>query len=328
MHRAGTRKDPQGSSNRLVKEVSEYKDETMTRAAREERIAWHLANFAEWRHSLLSLGHYRAEYPYDVAHEYASSLDDWTTDPDYVWTKVHRYEYDEDGHEILRLRDTFFLWETEKTSTNRLDNRVVVKSDVYFDKDVVARLNLFTRQGSPKNVAVPDLAVLLPECELPRGEWRPLNDCVFRLGLGDPVPELVLQHLSTTMDWQRNGKLRLYEDLEVIEYLVYDPGGMRDPGSPAGLLVHRLENGAYRVIQPDSKLSEDLPAIEGEMFGAYIRTDRKPARDHLRISMVRGFSGTTLRGDVGATTRPINRSDTSEVRRLPGREAGRLAKRM
>ena len=81
----GNHKGALGSPNRPEQEVSEYKDETMTRAAREERIAWRLQNLSEWRRSLLSLGHYRAEYPYDVAHEYASSLDDWTTDPDYVW---------------------------------------------------------------------------------------------------------------------------------------------------------------------------------------------------------------------------------------------------
>ena len=276
---SGDHKGALGSPNRPEQEVSEYKDETMTRAAREERIAWRLQNLSEWRRSLLSLGHYRAEYPYDVAHEYASSLDDWTTDPDYVWTKVRRYEYDEDGHEFLRLRDTFFLWETEKTSTDRLGNRVVVKPDVYFDEDVAARLNLFTRQGSPKNVTVPDLAVLLPDCELPRGEWRPLNGCVFRLGQGDPVPELVLKHLSTTVDWQRNGKLRLYEALGVFEYLVYDPGGMREPGSPAGLLAHRLEDGAYRAVQSDPNLSEpDLPAIESEVFGTHVRIDPQPAQ--------------------------------------------------
>lgn len=207
MGASGNHKGTRSSSNRRVQDVSEYKDEAMTRAAREARIAWRLQNLAEWHRGLLSLGHYRAEYPYDVAHEYDH---DWTTDSDYVWTKVHRREYDEDGHEFLRLRDTFFLWDTERTSLDRLGNRVVVKPDVYFDEDVAARLNLFTRQGSPKNVTVPDLAVLLPEYELPRKEWRPLNDCVFRLGLGDPAPELVLQHLSTTVDWQRNSKLRLY----------------------------------------------------------------------------------------------------------------------
>ena len=275
MGASGNHKGTQSSSNRRVQDVSEYNAEAMTRAAREEWIAWRLQNLAEWRRSLLSLGHYRTEYPYDVAHEYDH---DWTTDSDYVWKKVHRREYDEDGHEFLRLRDTFFLWETEKTSTDRLGNRVVVKPDVYFDEDVAARLNLFTRQGSPKNVTVPDLAVLLPECELPRGKWRPLNDCVFRLGLGDPAPEMVMQHLSTTVDWQRNGKLRLYETLGVLEYLVYDPGGMREPGSPVGLLAYRLEDGVYRVVQPDPKLSEpDLPAIESDVFGTHIRIDPKPA---------------------------------------------------
>lgn len=323
MGASGNHNGTQGSSSRRVQVVSEYTDETMTRAAREERIAWRLRNLAEWRRGLLSLGHYRAEYPYDVAHEYDY---DWTTDSDYVWTKVHRREYDEDGHEFLRLRDTFFLWETERTSLDRLGNRVVVKPDVYFDEDVAARLNLFTRQGSPKNVTAPDLVVLLPECELPRGEWRPLNDCVFRLGLGDPAPELVLQHLSTTVDWQRNSKLRLYEALGVIEYLVYDPGDMREPGSPVGLVAHRLEDGVYRVVRPDSNLSEpDLPAIESKVFGTHIRIDPNPAyrsSPHMNGPRFQWYDTVEKRWRDHETDQQVRHERSLEVARTRGRALG------
>jgi len=255
-----------------------FKDETMTRAAREERIAWRLHNLAEWRHSLLNLAHYHAEYPYDAGQEYEFEVlvDFGTSDPDYVWPDVRMREYDEEGYTIPRdHRTSFFLWDMDQTSCDRLGNRVVVKPDIYFDEKVAARLNLFTRQETPKNVTVPDLAVLLPEYELPRGRLRPFNDCVFRLDQGDSAPELVLKYLSTTTDWQLNSKMHLYAAVGVVEYLVYDPGGMRAPGSPTELLVHRLEEREYRAVAPEPNLSEpDLPAIKSEVFGTHIRINR------------------------------------------------------
>ena len=259
----------------LITENTPYRDETMTRAARAERTAWRLQNLAEWRHGLVNLTHYHAEYPYDVGHEYEGGLEDWTSDPDYIWPDVHLEEFDEDGHLILRdpkARD--FLWSMDRTSRDRLGNRSVVKPDVYFDEGVAECLNLFTRQGNPKNIAVPDLAVLLPVCELPPNMLRPMNDCVFRLDKGDPAPELVLKYLATTLDWQLHTQMQLYAALGVIEYLVYDPGGMRTPDSPTELLVHRLEAGAYRAVAPDPNLSEPgRPAIESEVFGTHIRID-------------------------------------------------------
>ena len=258
-------------------ENSHFKDETMTRAAREERIAWRLPNLAGWRRSLLDLVHYHAEYPYDAGHEYEfdALVGYGTSDPDYIWPDVRLEEYDEDGYEIPREHNTsFFLWETHQTFCDRLGNRLAMKPDIYFDEEVAASLNLFTRQNTPKNVAVPDLAVLLPDHELPRNMFRPWNDCVFRLDKGDPAPELVLKYLATTTDWQLNTKLQLYAALGIIEYLVYDPGGMRAPGSPAELLGYRLEDGTYRVVKPDPNLSEPhLPAVESKVFGTHIRMD-------------------------------------------------------
>lgn len=247
----------------------------MTLAARRERTAWRLGHLDEWRRDLQALSHYRAEYPYDAGLEYEHDLSDWTSDPDYVWHKVYLREHDAEGYEIHHWRDRDFLWQAESTAARRLGNRVVVRPDIYFHPSVAEWLNLFTRQGTPKNVTVPGLAVLLPEKELPVGWYRPLRNCVLRLHEGDAAPDLVLLRLASTRDGPREpGWRQLYAALGVLECLVYDPGGMRSPNSPAGLDLYRLENGAYTQMQPNPDLSvPGLPAVESKVFGTHLRVD-------------------------------------------------------
>ena len=98
-------------------------------------------------------------------------------------------------------------------------------------------------------------------------------DGIFRLDMGEPVPEPVFECLSpTTAAWKPNGKMQLYAALGIKEYPVCDPGGMRASGAPARLLVHRLKDGAYRVIQANPELSApDRPACASEVFGTHVR---------------------------------------------------------
>lgn len=68
-------------------------------------------------------------------------------------------------------------------------------------------------------------------------------DRIFRIDMGDPAPELV-----------------------------FDPGGMSAPGSPARLLAYRLKDGVYRAIKANPELSAPVcPAFTSTVFGTHIR---------------------------------------------------------
>ncbi len=70
----------------------------------------------------------------------------------------------------------------------------------------------------------------------------------MRLDQGHPIPELVVEILSpTTRAKDSRGKMHLYADLGIAEYLTCDPGGDPAPDAPAELLFFRLQSdGSYR----------------------------------------------------------------------------------
>lgn len=243
-----------------------YADPARTRAAREKRIAWRLDHLDEWHRDLEDLAHYDPRYAYDVAYEYDH---DWTTDPDYGPRAIDLLEFDEDGvqyHEDTRpqaielhMRDTL---------QDRFGHRVVYQNRYSFVKEIAEILGLLTRQGHPSNTIKPDLMVMPSEEELlgdqdPDRKPRP----------DDPVPELVLEILSESMAARDLGdKRRLYEALGVHEYLIYDLGDKRRPGSPRELLLYRLEGGIYRQMAPEPKRSSSDPDRHwSDVFGTYIR---------------------------------------------------------
>jgi len=247
-------------------------DPDMTRAAREQRSAWRLDNLAEWRRGLEELGHYDPEYPYDIGHDYDW---DWTTDPEYTSDGAHFSEYDNGGayypSDLRRTAVPLYMCDTGR---DRLGNRVEWQPWIYFGEAMAVSLNLLTRQGTPKNMVSPGLVVLPPVFERPSAiADRPDMDRIFRIDMGDPAPELVFECLSpTTAEWKLNGKMRLYAALGIKEYLVYDPGGMCAPGSPARLLAYRLKDGVYRAIKADPELSAPAcPAFASAVFGTHIR---------------------------------------------------------
>ena len=141
----------QAVSNRRGRE--RYVDATMTRAAREHRIAWRLAHLAVWRHYLESLAH---EYDYD-----------WTTDPDYGVEGVHFIEFEEDG--ALIDDDSRPGWLREHmlvTARDRIGHRTMTEATYVFLPHQVAHLKLATRQGSPVDRVKPDLVVMPSEADL------------------------------------------------------------------------------------------------------------------------------------------------------------------
>ena len=265
------REDMHPVSNGRVEELHPDADPTMTRAAREERAAWRLDHLDAWLRGLGELDHHDPEYEYDVAHEYE---DDWTTDPDYGVAGVDLCEYDKDGMIILPdPRAGRVQHGTSDTVCDALGNRVEIETHVHYRLPGAER----GRRRRVKRVR-PDLMVLPPALELPPEEDLDPDDKpdrTLRLHEGDPAPELVLEILSEGGALRDlDEKRQLYAHLGVAEYLVYDLGGKRAPGSPAELLVFRLANGVYRRIDSDPAMSEPdggVDAYRSEVFGTHIR---------------------------------------------------------
>ncbi len=260
------REHPQAVSNGRVRE--RYVDATMTRVAREARIAWRLEHLAAWRHDLETLEHFDPDYPYDVAHEYDY---DWTTDPDYGAEGVYFSEFEEDG--VLIDDDSRPGWLQEHmlvTARDRIGRRTMTEATYVFLPQQVAHLKLTTRQGSPVDRVRPDLVVMPSEADvLEANDPRPGRTAQ----LDDSVPELVLEVLSkTTATRDLDAKRRLYETLGVGEYLVYDLGGKRWSDSPRELLMYRLVDGTYEAVAPLKKTSvSDPDTVWSDVFDTHIR---------------------------------------------------------
>ena len=245
-----------------------YVDETMTRSAREQRIAWRLDHLDEWQRDLENLAHYDPRYAYDVAHEYDH---DWTTDPDYGPRSIHLFEFDEDG--VLHRDDDrpqAIELHMRDTVRNRVGHRVVYQTRYSFVEEIAKHLGLRTRQGRSANTVKPDLIVMPSEDDLleahnqdPDRQPRP----------DDPVPELVLEILSeSTAVRDLEDKRRLYEYLGVREYLVYDLGGKRWDDSPRELLMFQWTAGIYRKVPAEPGLSEPrAQAFRSDVLDTFIR---------------------------------------------------------
>ena len=245
-----------------------YIDATMTRAAREARIAWRLVHLDEWRRDLESLVHFDPDYPYDVAHEYDH---DWSTDPDYGDEGIGFSEFEEDGVLIPSdARPSGLRVHMLDTARNRIGHRASANPTFVFVPQQVEPMGLYTRQGSPVDRVKPDL-VVMPAEEDVLGAYDRDPDRTAQLD--DPIPELVLEILwKSTATRDLGDKRRLYEALGVAEYLAYDLGGKRWADSPRELLMYRLTAGAYRRVDPDPELSEPAAAAyRSEVFGTHIR---------------------------------------------------------
>ena len=269
--RAPERTLVQAAANGRVRE--RYVDATMTRAARETRIAWRLEHLDEWRRDLESLAHFDPDYPYDVAHEYDH---DWSTDPDYGDEGIGFSEFKEDGALIPSdARPSGLRVHMLDTARNRIGYRASANPTYVFVPQQVEPMGLYTRQGSPVDRVKPDL-VVMPAEEDVLGAYDRDPDRTAQLD--DPVPELVLEILwKSTATRDLGDKRRLYEALGVAEYLAYDLGGKRGDDSPRELLMYRLADGAYRRVDPDPGLSEPAAAAyRSEVFGAHIRFQSDP----------------------------------------------------
>lgn len=266
------RERTQTTSNGRVEEPRRQANPDMTRAARDARIAWRRGHLDEWRAGLERLTYYDPRYEYDIGHEYEV---DWTTDPEQRGGDVHLMEYDEDGVLApLDDRGNEVQYPLRDTARDRLGNRVEAEPDLYFPAHVGAHAGLYTEQGEPSRGVRPDLMVLPRARVLPPGRHRDTPDREIDLAKGHAVPELVLEILSkSTAARDLETKMRLYEALGVMEYVLYDVvGGHLYSDSPPGMHLYRLEDGAYQRVPPDTVLTEPgKPAVPSEVFGTHIR---------------------------------------------------------
>ena len=252
-----TRPPTTADANGCTPEPDFFTDPTMTRAARTARVARRRANPEAWRLELRDLYHYTSEYPYDPTHEYAW---DWTTDPDYGTDSVRLFRVEADGvMDVPDKRTGDMLYAAFHTASHKLGNGVERKTAVHYR----------AADGVVRQV-VPDLTVLPQAGMLGMATGR---DRALRLQRGDPPPTLALEILSFGgMQRDLEDRLRLYAELGIREYLVYDLGGKRRQGSPRELLLFRLENGAYRQAEPEPKETDADPDEHwSDVFGACIR---------------------------------------------------------
>lgn len=229
-------------------------DAVTARAAWRKRVAWRLAHPDAWRDELRQLEYFDPAYTYDEAHEYAW---DWTTDP-HLGVDVHQWIIDEDGFVSPRhYRHAAILLAILHVFRDMLGNRVEQEPEVHFDPVFGARAGLRTERGRSVSRVEPDLVVLPRELQLPEGVERDKVGRTMRLDQGHPIPELVVEILSPSAQAKDlRGKMHLYADLGIAEYLTCDPGGEPEPNVPAELRLYRL--------QPDSRFHE-VEASDGRL---------------------------------------------------------------
>ena len=252
-----TRPPATAEANGCAPEPNFFTDPTMTRAARTARGAHRRAAPEAWRLELRDLYHYTSEYPYDPDHEYAW---DWTTDPDYGTDSVRLFRFDADGvMDVPDKRTGDILYAAFHTASHKLGNGVERKTAVHY-----RAADGVVRQVVPALTVLPQAGIL----GMATGRDRAL-----RLHRGDPPPTLALEILPFGgMQRDLEDRLRLYAELGIREYLVYDLGGKRRQGSPRELLMFRQENGVYRQAEPKPKETDADPDEHwSDVFGACIR---------------------------------------------------------
>ncbi|MCY4522172.1 MAG: Uma2 family endonuclease [Caldilineaceae bacterium] len=228
-------------------------DAVTARAAWKKRIAWRLAHPEDWRKMLEDLPYFDPAYTYDEAHEYE---DDGTTDP-HLSVDIRHWILDKDGFVSPQpYRHAPLLLAMLLVLRDILGNRVEREAEVHFDPDFGSRAGIYTEKGRPVSQVEPDLVVLPRELLLPDGAERSREGRTMRLDQGHPVPELVVEILSpSTRAKDLRGKMHLYADLGIAEYLTCDPGGEPEPDSPAELRFHRLRPGGGYQQEDDAPAS-------------------------------------------------------------------------
>lgn len=260
-----TRPPATAEINGRAPEPDLFTDPAMTRAARTARAVWRRANPEAWQIELQDLYHYTSEYSYDPDHEYAW---DWTTDPDYGTDSVRLFRFDADG--VIDMADNRAR-DIQRAAFHTISDKL----GACVERETA--VHYMAADGIVRQV-VPDLMVLSQVGVLGMASGR---ERALRLHTGEPPPALILEILSfggTQRDLEH--KRRVYADLGIREYLVYDIGGKRRRRAPRELLFFRLEDKAYRQAESEpKKTNTDPDEYWSDVFGAYIRMMPDPREE-------------------------------------------------
>ena len=220
------------------------------------------ADPAGWLARLESLWHYDPDYPYDPCHLYD---DKHTTDPDYGVDGVHLMAGD--VHRLLQA-------EVHQTLETIFGDRYITELAMKPSTAYAERLRTIGRHYGLAAVRFkPDIAVVPPSVAAQYPPWperkRPNRQQMLDLNRFPP-PQLVIEIVSEdSVDRDDTFKLEAYALIGIGEYGVYDPEGLT---GAIPWRLFRLQGGSYRLLQPDSELSEaGAPAYRSDVFGAVVR---------------------------------------------------------
>ena len=215
--------------------------------ARAWRTRARLQVLPSWQEHLQALSHHDPDYIYDPGHEYEK---DWTTDPAYRRDGVRLYRFDREG--FLMPTGSFhsrFIDLVLQTLCLVLGRRVCREPDLHFPARLGEDLGLLTQGGEPRQLVVPDLAVMPPSWTLADARERTVDERIIHMDGDDPAPELVVEVVSRSTaakDFEDN--LSLYAALGIPEYLLVETGEFK--AEPNLWLFRRAAtDGAYHMAE-------------------------------------------------------------------------------
>lgn len=130
-----------------------------------------------------------------------------------------------------------------------LDNHFQAQPDIY----VSGNLLVYYVEGNPAKCFAPDVFVVRG---VPKGQRR-----IYKLWEEGVVPQIIIE-LTSRKTWREDlqTKWRLYEELGVQEYFIFDPeyDYLDEP-----LVAYRLENGKYASLEiKDGRVKSETLGIE------------------------------------------------------------------
>ncbi len=130
-----------------------------------------------------------------------------------------------------------------------LDNHFRDRPDVY----VSGNLLIYYVEGNPKKRVAPDVFVVRG---VPKGQRR-----IYKLWEEQVTPQFIIE-LTSRQTWREDlqEKWRLYEQLGVQEYFIFDP---EYDYLEEALVGYRLENGQYAALEaPERRLRSEVLGLE------------------------------------------------------------------
>lgn len=215
--------------------------------ARAWRTCARLQMLPAWQEHLQALPHHDPDYVYDPGHEYEKV---WTTDPAYRRDGVRLYRFDREG--FLMPPGSFhsrFIDLVLQSLCLVLGHRVCREPDLHFPARLGEDLRLSTEGKEPRQLAVPDLAVMPPSWTLVEERERTVDERIIHMDGDDPAPELVVEVVSRSTaakDFEDNQSL--YATLGIPEYLLVETGEFK--AEPNLWLFRRAAtDGTYHIAE-------------------------------------------------------------------------------